>query len=179
MPNLFCVLACLQCVRCLTVITFAVQLIIFLCLLFSFLLLFFSFFFFFFFVIFASSLPLHTSICQQTIPCWFRPVSFLYCGFSFFFLLLFIIFILFHLIWFYLILDSVLFCFVFLEGLEFRLSSSLRRFPRGSFRLFDHVMKMDWQERVIAMPRLHLRQRSSGENGRLENQAFLEQLRHW
>lgn len=116
--------------------------------------LFFCLYFLIFFVNFAPSLPLHASICQQTIPRRFRPVLSLFCCFIFKFHFVFV-FCFFYFIsefsW-----DSVFFCFFLfvLEGLVFLVLSPLvgrgLGFPAAHPRLFDHVMKMDWQERVIA-----------------------------
>lgn len=107
----------------------------------------FIFFFLYFSLTFAPSLPLHASICQQTIPRRFRPVLSLLFVVSFSNSIS-------EFSW-----DSVDF-FCFFSCLCLRdwyifgsLSSYVGRglgFPAAHPRLFDHVMKMDWQERVIA-----------------------------
>lgn len=111
-------------------------------------------FFFIFFVNFAPSLPLHASICQQTIPRRFRPVLSLLFVVSFSNSILFLVlYFISEFSW-----DSVdFFCFFLfvLEGLVYFWFSLFYvgrglGFPAAHPRLFDHVMKMDWQERVIA-----------------------------
>lgn len=106
----------------------------------------FIFFFLYFSLTFAPSLPLHASICQQTIPRRFRPVLSLLFVVSFSNSIS-------EFSW-----DSVdFFCFFLfvLEGLVYFWFSLFYvgrglGFPAAHPRLFDHVMKMDWQERVIA-----------------------------
>lgn len=151
----------------------------------------FIFFFLYFSLTFAPSLPLHASICQQTIPRRFRPVLSLLFVVSFSNSIS-------EFSW-----DSVdFFCFFFLfvlEGLVYfwfslLLCWSWPRLPRGSSQTFwsrdeDGLTGASHCCGLMLLPRLVLRQRSPGENGRLGNQAwnifcflllfFWIQPRHW